>query len=174
MSDELALDARAGMVRGVVLAVNDGAPLQTVDVQTHDGVVRSAVEVVLPWGLVSSAPGGAIALLAAVGGDPADMMALGVAHPGARAGGAAAGTVGLADAGGNRVLVRPGGIAEVVVATRINLVVQGVTLEVTPAGITMTGTGATLSMDATGVTITGTLTVTGPIHGTADAALAMA
>jgi len=145
-------DARGMLVRGEVLAIDDSTPLQTIDVKTHDGVVRAGVEVPQMWGAVSVAPKGAVAVLALIGGDPADAMALSVTHPGARAGGAASGTLGWCDNGGNRMLILPGGAIEIVAATSITLTVGGTSLQITPAG----------------VTITGDLTVTGAIHGTAD------
>ena len=164
-------DQRATVVRGTVSAIDDDATLQTVDITTHKGVTRASVEVATPYGFVSVAPPGAIALVAAIGGDPADLMAIAVIHPGARAGKAAPGTVGLVDAGGNRVLILPGGTIEVVAATVANVVVQGTTLQVGPNGVNVIVQGATLAFDAAGVTIPGTLTVGGAIHGTADHAL---
>lgn len=158
MSEPEVYDQRGSLVRAVVLATDDATPLQTIVAQPHDGVTVSSVEVVLPWGVVSVAPPGAIAVLAAIGGDPADRMALGVVHPGARAGGAPAGTCGWADAGGNRMLILPGGLVEIVAATSVTVTVGGVSWQITPAG----------------VTITGELTVTGAIHGTADSALHLA
>jgi phage gp45-like len=163
---ELGGDVRALTVRGVVLAVNDGTALQTADVQTHDGVVRSELEVATPYGFSSVPPSGANAVLVAIGADPGDMMVLALWHPGARLGGLAPGESALWDAGGNRVAVRQGGTVEVVAATSVRLVVQGTTLEATAAGVTITGP-VTIKGDAR---ITGALTVDGAIHGTADAA----
>ena len=174
MNEEQTFDQRAHLVRGVVLAVDDGAPLQTVDVQTHDGVTRTTIEVVLPWGLVSHAPAGAIAVLGAIGADPADMMALGVVHPGARAGGAAAGTVGLGDGGANRVLIRPGGIVEIAAATSATFTVGNSVLTLNAAGASIVTTapvsitvGATVfTVGSGGVAITGNLAVDGNITAT--------
>jgi phage gp45-like len=154
MSDEQVYDLRSTLLRGVVKAVNDGGPLQTIDVEIHDGDVRSSVEVAMPYGMVSVPPAGAIVLLGAVGADPADLMAIAVLHPGARAGGATGSTCGWADAGGNRMVILPDGTVEIASATSITLTVGGTVLSITGAG----------------VTITGSLTVTGPIHGTADVA----
>lgn len=156
MNEEQVNDQRAHIVRGVVLAVDDTGPLQTVDVKTHDGVHRTEIEVLLPWGLISNPPPGAIAVVAAIGADPADMMALGVAHPGARAGGSAGGSIGLADNGGNRVIITPGGQIGIVSATQITLSVGPTTMTITAAGVAITGN----------VSVTGNITATGSItHG---------
>jgi phage gp45-like len=154
-AEEPVYDARTTLLRGEVTNVNDGTPLQTVDVITHTGVTRAGVEVAQPWGFVSVPPDGAIALLAFVGGDPADAMAIAVTHAGARAGGSAKGTVGISDNGANRVLVKPGGLVEIAAATSVTVTVGGTVWQITPEG----------------VFITGALTVSGPIHGTADNAL---
>lgn len=174
MSDrhETVGDLRAATVRGDVLAVDDTGALATMDVQTHDGFVRSAVEVAAhPWGFASVPPPGALAVLAAIGADPGDMMVVGVVHPGARLGGLAPGEAAIHDAGGNRVAVRAGGNAEVVVATKVIVAVGGTTvLQVTAAGIAIIGDVTVTGNITVGsnVTISGTLTVAGPIHGTAD------
>jgi phage baseplate assembly protein V len=166
-SEETVYDLRQVVRLAVVKTVDDGTALQQVDVQPHDSDIRTGVEVMLPWGLVSVPPAGAITVLLAVGGDPAHVVALPPTHPGARPGKAPAGTIGLADAGGNRVLIKPGGVIEVVAATTVQLVVQGNTLTIDENGMRMNGM---LSVDPNGVHITGTLTVDGPIHGTADMA----
>lgn len=160
MSEQDIYNQRAMIARGVVSAVNDNGALQTLDVQTHDGVLRSGVEVYGPWGLVSVPPDGAETVVLQVGGDPADSIALVASHASARAGGAAPGTIGIADHGGNRMLVLPGGKIEIVSATSLTLSVQGMTLTVDASGITIVGP----------VTLSGDLTVSGAIHGTADAA----
>lgn len=139
MSDPMAL--RGLVTRGVVRAVSDGGQAQTVDVETHEGVVRAGVEVLLPYGFASRVPEGpgATVLLLAVGGDPADLVALPVACPSIRFGQQAPGEAVLHDDFGNRVQIRAGGIVEVRGATRILLSVGATLLEVTAAGVAITG-----------------------------------
>lgn len=80
-------DARAMVQRGLVLSIDDTGQVQTATVRTTDGAIYSGIEVYQPFGAASVPPGdGAIALLFAVGGDPANMVAL-LANPSIRFGG---------------------------------------------------------------------------------------
>jgi phage baseplate assembly protein V len=177
MSEQEIYDRRAMISRGVVHAVDDTSALQQVTVETHKGITRSGVEVYSPWGLVSVPPAGAEAVVLQVEGDPGDCIALPASHATARAGGAAEGTAGISDHGGNRMLVLPDGSVEIVSATKIILQVGEVTLLVNASGITLTTPTGTMTMAGTGVTfsqpvsIENELTVTGAVHGTADTAL---
>jgi phage gp45-like len=118
------MQLRGAVVRGAVVGSSDAGQAQTVDVETHEGVLRAGVEVLQPFGVASRAPGGpgAMVLLLAVGGDQGDMVALPVACPSLRFGALGPGEAVLYDAEGNRVHLRAGGIVEVQAATKIRLV----------------------------------------------------
>lgn len=150
---------RGAAVRGFVVAVHDDGQAQTVDVETHDGVLRSGIEVAQGFGVGGHAPAGAFVLLIALGGDQGDMMALPVSHPGYRFGALAPGQTALYDASGNRVLLLNNGIIEIHAATRVRIMAQDVRIEA-PAGVTIVGD----------VTVEGSITATGNI---ADAAGSM-
>lgn len=161
---EVAQDLRGAVVLGVVQAVADGGQAQTVDAQTHDGVLRGGVEVMQPYGFASSPPaGGAVALLLAIGGDPGNMVALPVACPALRFGSLASGEAVLYGAAGQRVAARAGGLIEIVSGVSVQVKVGGVTFTVTPAGVTIAGpTTLTGDVGITGaVSITGSLKVNG-------------
>jgi phage gp45-like len=135
-------------LRGVVLAVNDSGAVQTVDVETHPGVVRSQVPVLAPYGFSAGPAAGSVVILLPMGGDAGDLVAMPASLPGGRQGSGAAGEVALADAQGNRVIIRAGGIVEVHAATTIKLVAPVV--EIT-GDVTVTGTlTAQTVRDATG------------------------
>ena len=76
MSEQLIFDLRSIIVEGIVLAINDAGIVQTVDVQTHDGVVRSGIEVWQPAGFSGTPEETGRVLLFAVGGDAANLRAL--------------------------------------------------------------------------------------------------
>jgi phage gp45-like len=136
------------ILRGVVLAVNDSGGIQTVDVETHPDVVRTGVPVFSAYGFSAVPPAGSVTLLLAVDGDPGNLVALPATLPGARQGDAAAGEVAFADGQGNRVVIRQGGIAEVVAATKIKLTAPLVEIH---GDVQIAGTlTATTVQDATG------------------------
>lgn len=120
MSHELVGDFRGATVLGVVRAVNDTGQVQTVDVETHQGMVRAGIEVLQPFGFAGAPPAaGAICLLFAVGGDPGHMVALPIAAPGGRFGNQAAGEATMYGSDGTRVSIRAGGIVEVWAGTEV-------------------------------------------------------
>ncbi len=139
MSARDAMQMRGAVARGVVTGTADAGQAQTVDVETHEGVLRAGVEVMQVFGLASRPPAGpgAMALLLAVGGDQGDMVALPLACPSIRFGGLLAGEAVLYDAAGNRVHIRDGGIVEVHAATKIKLVAPLV--EIVADDVTITG-----------------------------------
>ena len=158
---EIAFDGRMTVTKGIVIAVNDGGQAQTVDVKTHDGAVYSGIEVWQAFGVSSVPPAdGALAMLFAVGDDPANRMAW-LYNPSQRFGGATPGHTILYGADGSRVAIEDGtisvlGIQHVVVKS------PDVTVQA-PHGVTILGN----------VTITGTLEVSGDIndHGGAHGSL---
>jgi phage gp45-like len=138
MNSEDAALLRGQVVRGVVHGLDDAGGQQRAVVETHEGVVRSGVEVVLPYGLASRpAPGGATILLA-VGGDQGDQVALPVAG-GARLGLLGLGEVALYTDEGTRVHLASGGQVRIAAATEIAVQVGGTVLRVTAAGVQLEG-----------------------------------
>ena len=154
MDSNQVMQMRGMAVRGVVLAVRDDGQAQTVDVQTHDGFIRSGIEVLQPFGHAAFAPvpGGLVVLLA-MGGDEGDMVAMPVANPASRFGGLAPGESVVYGAGGSRVAIRQGGTIEVLAASAVNITAPGVTVTAS-SGVTIVGT----------VTLRGDLHVTGGIE----------
>ena len=142
-------------VRGVVLAVNDAGEVQTMQVQTADGVLHAAVEVAQIFGMASMPPGdGAITHVMMLDGDPANLVALPPGCPSVRFGGLAAGEAVLYGADGTRVAIRAGGIVEVKAATQVIITAE-------TASVTLTG-AATLTAPG-GVTVTGNVQIDGDL-----------
>jgi phage gp45-like len=156
---DLVGDLRTLALRATVQGIDDSGALQLADVQPFDGGALTQIEVATPWGFVSVPPAGAIAIVLAIGADPADRMVLTLVHPGARMGNLAAGEVAIHDAAGNRVHIRQGGTIDVQAATAVHVTA--------PTVVVTAGSGVEI---AGNVSITGTLSVTGAIHGTADVA----
>jgi phage gp45-like len=152
---ELAMALRGLAVRGLVVRVADGGQTQTVDVETHEGVVRSAVEVLQPFGLGSVPAGeGALAVLLALGGDQGDMVALPIAHPSVRFGALVPGETVLYDAAGNRLHFRDGSLCELKVGAKVLIETRRVEIEASAEGLRITGD----------VEIVGNLKVTGEVE----------
>lgn len=139
MSRRDVMTLRGGVARGAVAGTTDTGQAQTVDVETHEGVLRAGVEVMQVYGLASRPPNGpgAIALLLAIGGDQGDMVALPIGVPSLRFGNLAPGEAVLHDDFGNRVHIKAGGIIEVSAATKIRLVAPLV--EIVAEDVTITG-----------------------------------
>jgi phage baseplate assembly protein V len=160
MIDQLVGDLRSSIVRGVVRAVNDGGQVQTVDVETSDGLVRAGIEVLQVFGHAGNPPAAGIGcILLAVGADPGNYVALPLASPVRRFGSQAAGDSTLYAADGSRVAVHNHGTIEVLAATKLVIHTPDVEV-VAPSGVTITAN----------VTITGNVLVTGTV--TAEAGLA--
>ena len=139
---------RGTVVRARVLAVHDDGEAQTIDVETHDGVVRTGIEVLSLYGHLSNPPAvGAVTALLAAGDDQGDYIALPMAYPRGRFGNTAPGETGVSDHAGNRVVVRAGGLIELLAAALIHL------------------TSPKVKIDASGgTTINGPLTVNGDVR----------
>lgn len=151
MNRETANELRGQAVRGVVVAVGDGAEAQTVDVETHEGIVRGGVEVLQPFGIASRAPDGAVTVVLAMGGDQGDMLALPPACPSSRFGALQPGETVIYNADGDRVHIRLGGTIEIKASAKVK--VEAPEVEITAPTVTITGD----------VTLNGTLTATGEI-----------
>ena len=123
----------------MVVALSDSGQAQTVDVETHEGVIRTGVEVLTPFGFASRPPPGpgAAVLLLAVGGDQGDLVALPVACPSVRFGDQQPGETVLHDADGNRLHFRNGGLVEIHAATKLRVVAARV--EIVAPEVTISG-----------------------------------
>lgn len=139
MDRATAMALRGLIVRAEVRGVADAGETQAIVAETHEGIVRSGVEVLSPFGLASVPPAGGITLLLAVGGDQGDMVALPLACPSARFGGLAAGETVLHDAAGNRLHFRNGGLVELHAAASISVKAGGTEMVVAEDGVTITG-----------------------------------
>ncbi len=134
-------ELRGASMRGLVKAVYDTGEVQTVDVVTHDNMVRSGIEVFQFYGFATCAPAvGSVVQLAAIGADPGDLIALPPICPAARYGGLAPNEVVVYDAGGQRLALRAGGVVQIMAASTLTLQVGTTTLTMTSTGIATTGT----------------------------------
>lgn len=156
--DELAGDLRGVVQEGVVTAVYDGGQAQTVDVITHDGFTRGGIEVMQPHGFAGAPIAqGAICLLIAVGGDPANLRALPLARPATRLGGLGAGDAAVYASDGSRVHVQATGTVEVWGGSLV--VVHAPTIEAYATGSALVQ-APTITLQGH-VVVEGNLTVTG-------------
>lgn len=137
MNNEDAASLRGQVVRGVVHSVDDAAGSQALVVETHEGVIRSGVPVLQPYGLASRPAPGGLTVLLAIGGDQGDMVAL-PSTGGARLG-VETGEAALYTDEGTRVHLRSGGLVEVAAATEVAVVVGGVVFRVTSGGVHVLG-----------------------------------
>ena len=157
---------RGAVVRGVVLSVDDSGPVQVITVQTHQGVVRSGVEVASIHGLASNPGVGAEALLLAIEGDQGAYVALPLSLFGVRLGNTPTGGQGLYDSAGNRIVLPGNGTGNVMTAGLFSMLVQSLVVSA-PGGVTfqwpVTFQGpVTFEKD---VTMQGNLHVAGAITG---------
>lgn len=139
MNREDANTLRGLAVRGLVHRVDDGSAAQRLDVETHEGVVRSGVEVLQPYGLASAPAAGGLTVVIALGGDQGDLVALPMAQPAARLGGLSPGQTALYDDTGSRVLMGADGTIAVVAATEATVTVGGTVFKVSASGVHITG-----------------------------------
>ncbi|MGH7113985.1 MAG: phage baseplate assembly protein domain-containing protein [Stellaceae bacterium] len=147
--DQIFGDIRGIVGWGIVRSVEDGGQAQTVSVQTADSAVRANVEVAQPFGLASNPPAnGAIALVLAVGADPANLVALPAGCPSARFGAMEPGEAALYASDGSRVHVRQGGIIDVWGGSQVNVHSANMAITLAAGGV---------------LTVTGDLHVTGEI-----------
>jgi phage baseplate assembly protein V len=149
---EQTMELRGASMRGLVVAVDDTGPMQTVDVQTHDGFVRSGIEVYQMFGVATCAPAvGSVVQLMAFGADPGDLVALPMITPALRYGGLAQGEVVLYDNTGDRVALRNGGFVQILAASTIELAVGGTSVTLSSSGIAVVGNiTQTGNIDSTG------------------------
>ena len=139
--DETIQELRGASMRGLVQAIHDTGEVQTVDVVTHDGMLRAGIEVFQFYGIATCAPAvGSVVQLAAIGADPGDLVALPPICPAARYGGLLPNEVVIYDASGQRLALRQGGVVQLLGATSITLAVGNASLTITESGIATTGT----------------------------------
>jgi hypothetical protein len=124
MIDELITHARGTIVLGDVQSIDDTGEAQTISVQTHDGVLRSGVEVASIHGLASNPGDGAACILLAIGGDQAHLVALPLMGFGTRFGNLPKGGVALYDDAGNYLKFTADGDATLAAAALLRLAVQ--------------------------------------------------
>jgi phage baseplate assembly protein V len=130
--------------RVIVREVDDSGEMQTATVEVADGILREKVEVLQPFGFTSNPPAdGAIGIALAIGGDEGDMMLLPLGNPSSRMGGLGKGDIGIANAHGDRVVVRKGGGIDIQAAGSITLKVGGVTMVLSAAGVAFEGGAVT-------------------------------
>ncbi len=154
-------DRRTHTTRGLVVAVNDEGCVQTMDVKTHDGVVRQGAEVHQFWGFSANPPAnGAVVVMIANGGDPSDMIALPAAVAFARLGGLQPGETAIYGVDGTRVHIKIGGIVEILAATQVLVNAPAVNITAPGDGCSINGT-FTVAGDTT---ITGSVTINGDAH----------
>lgn len=135
------VDKIRGMARRVTVKdIKDDGETQTASIEVADGVWRTDVEILQPYGISSTAPeDGAVAIALAVGGDEGDIVLLPIANPSNRMGGLGKGDVGIYTKGGDRIIGRASGGIEIVAASSISLKVGDVSFMVRPDGVAIVG-----------------------------------
>lgn len=153
MDFSTAMALRGLVMRAEVRGTDDAGQTQTVEAETHEGVLRSQVEILQPFGIASRPPAGAFTVVLAVGGDQGDLVALPLSCPSSRFGGLQEGETVVYDAAGNRLHFRNGGLVELKAANGITVQVGGTVMEVSESGIAITGD----------VTVTGSIAASGSV-----------
>jgi phage gp45-like len=155
---ETVMELRGTAMRGLVQRVDDSGPMQVVDVLTHDGMLRTGIEVYQFAGLATApVAAGAVVQLAAIGADPGDLIALPPVYPAARFGGLAPGEAVLYNlTDGSRVAIRQGGTIEILAATEVKISVPSVVIT---GNVTLNGT-----LTATGDVVAGGISLTQHLH----------
>ncbi len=162
---EVIEQSRGTIVLGEVQSIDDTGEAQTISVQTHDGVLRSGVEVASIHGLATNPGDGAACILLAIGDDQAHLVALPLMGIGTRFGRVPKGGVVLYDAAGNHLAFTADGNATLAAAALLRLVVQTLSIEA-QAGSTVHGP-VTFTDPVTfqaGVTFQADVTINGALH----------
>ena len=162
--DEHVFDDRAGVQLGTVQSINDQGQAQTTTVKTSDGAVYSDVEVVQSYGVSGVPPiDGALALLFAIGGDPANLRAI-LFNPSVRFGGQLGGEMTLFAPDGTRVSVRQAGKVEIKAGNEVTIDAPDVT--VTCTGTVNVSAQTVIIAGAGGIQLNGNVSVDGWIQTT--------
>lgn len=109
MDRETAHQLRGIVSRGVMRASNDGGEVQTAEVSVWQGVVRTGVEVMQPFGFASVAPPGGTVILLSVDGDQGNPVAIPVGSPAFRLGNLSVGDTAMYGLDGSRMVVSADG-----------------------------------------------------------------
>lgn len=129
IAEQTIFDARLTVQRASVVALDDAGDRQRATVETQAGFLHADVEVMQPAGFAGvPVIDGAEVLLLAIGGDPANLVALPLANPAWRYGGLAVGETVLYGPAGERVAIRQGGTIEISAATAIAITAPSVTI----------------------------------------------
>ena len=111
-----------GMVaRAQVQSSDDSGQSQTVVAKIYEGVERSDIEVIQPFGLTSRAPSGGLGVVLSVGGDQGDLVMLPVADPASRMGGLNEGETALYNARGDRIHFKADGSTDIKTGNAANI-----------------------------------------------------
>lgn len=152
---------RSQILRGVVKALDDSGPEQTLALKTHAGQERTAIPVHYPFGFGAHTPlDGAVTHVLQNGSDPSDLVALPPSNPGtARMGGLQEGETVLYDSAGQRVLLTAGQSIDIDATHALVVKIAGTPIMmVTEAGVQINGT----------LTVTGETTIQSDVHATGD------
>lgn len=130
-----------GMIRRVTVKdINDGGQMQTASAEVAEGVFRSDLEIMQPYGLISVPDDdGAVGVALAIGGDEGDMVLLPLGNPSQRMGGLSKGDVGLSNKFGDRMIIKASGGIDVQAANSITFKVGGVTMTLDASGLSVEG-----------------------------------
>ncbi len=163
--DEIIHQSRGTVVFGEVRSIDDTGEAQTISVQTHDGVLRSGVEVASIHGFGTNPGDGAACILLAIGDDQAHLVALPLMGMGTRFGSLPKGGVVLYDDAGNHLKFTADGNATLAAAALLRLVVQTLSIEA-QAGTTVHGpvTFTDAVTFQAGVTFQADVTIGGALH----------
>ncbi|NIX75381.1 phage baseplate assembly protein [Microvirga terricola] len=132
MSDmETAHQIRGIVARAYVHAVNDNEESQTANVTVYQGVDRSDVEILQPFGFASRAPAGSLMVVFAVGGDQGDLVGFAPGAPFARLGKLEDGETAIYTLDGSRVHVKKDGSIEILSSKRVLAKVKDAEYEIT-------------------------------------------
>lgn len=129
----------AHLIRGLaaraqVTAANDDGQTQTVNAKIYEGVERSDIEVVQPFGFSSRAPTGGLGIVVAIGGDQGDLVMFPVSDPASRLGGLEDGETVLYNSRGDRVHLKEDGTIEITSGKETKIKVGDMTIEVDGQG----------------------------------------
>ncbi|WP_425646063.1 phage baseplate assembly protein domain-containing protein [Agrobacterium leguminum] len=130
-----------GMIRRVTVKdIKDDGQMQTASAEVAEGVFRSDLEIMLPYGLISVPDDdGAVGVALAIGGDEGDMVLLPLGNPSQRMGGLGKGDVGLSNRFGDRMIIKASGGIDVQAASSITFKVGGVTMTLDASGLSVEG-----------------------------------
>lgn|GEM_PF-729814 len=144
-------EMRGMIARAFVRSTNDAGEAQTANVKVYEGVERSNVEILQPFGIASRPRGGGAMLVVAVGGDQGDLVGLPVGLPEDRLGGLEEGESALYGADGTRVHIKADGSVHTVAKTSILAEVEGSRFELNADSFRVEVAGQVLTLDASGL-----------------------